>query len=233
MPVQTVVIVPSGPPPQPPAEIEQATVSTARNPTAPEQGLLTAIGTALTKQAGRVYYVETPKSLEVGKPGPLILGLKDPVRLPPRVAALAKGRTKLGIEMSILPYGQPSMEFVEQSGPAQFVLDFPSRTLDALAPTGELARFDVTADKTGTHGVWVVLANPRLGGSEVDYSVSVPVREVSVADEGLTTKAVALLTAAAAILGAFTTVFVKPIGAFLQWVRRRLGGQKPAAGGHQ
>jgi hypothetical protein len=229
---QTVGVVPAGPPPAPPSEIDQATVSNARNPEPGEQALLAAIGTALANQAGRVYYVETPRSLEVGKPGPLILGLKEPVRLPRRIASLAEGRARLGVQMALFPYGNPSMEFVEQSEPANFVLDFRSRTLDAVSPTGELARFDVTADETGTHGVWVVLANPRLGGSEVDYSVSVPVREVSVADEGLTTKAVAALMAVAAAFTALATL-TKPGYAFVSWVRKRLGGQKSAASGQE
>jgi hypothetical protein len=135
--------------------------------------------------------------------------------------------------MSILPYGQPSMQFVEQSGPARFVLDFPSRTLDALGPTGELARFDVTADETGTHAMWIVLAKPRLGASEVDYSVTAPVREVRVADEGLTGKLIALLLLAGSVAGAAVTVFVKPLRAAYAAIRRRPGGQKPSAGEHE
>ena len=131
--------------------------------------------------------------------------------------------------MAILPYGQPSMDF-EHSGPATFVLDFPSRTLDALAPTGELARFDVTADDDGAHDVWIVLANPRLGESEVDYSVTTPVREVSVAGEGLATKFIAGLMALSAIVGALATV-TKPGRALAEWIRSRLRGQNPTAGG--
>ena len=230
-PVQTPIVVPSGPPPPAPPEIEQAIVTSARNPNPQEQALLTAIGNALVNQAERVYYVETPRGLQVGKPAPLILGLKDPVRLPRRIDSLADGRTRLGIEMAILPYGQPSMEF-EQSGPATFVLDFPSRTLDALAPTGELTRFDVTADDDGAHDVWIVLANPRLGESEVDYSVTTPVREISVADEGLATKFIAGLMALSAIFGALAIV-TKPGRDFVDWIRRRPRGQKPAAGGHE
>ena len=56
--------------------------------------------------------------------------------------------------------------------PARLIVDLPSQTLDALAPTGELGQFALTPSESGDHALYLVLAKPRFGNDEVDFRCS-------------------------------------------------------------
>jgi hypothetical protein len=227
LPLPTVVVVPSGPPPPRPPGIAAATATRAPDPDADESDLLDAVARALERQARGIYFVDAPRGLVVGETADVIVGLKRAVRLSLSDGArtLAEGG-RLAIELDVFAYGADGLEFEARRGPARLGVDLETGTLGPASQTGEIARFTVTPGEAGTEDVWLVLANPRLGGTEVAWSVELPLRRVTVASEPLGTRLLALLMSAALILGALTEVVFKPLRGLWSLVRKRgSGGQ--------
>jgi hypothetical protein len=159
----------------------------------------------------------------------VILGLRRPlsVRIPEDVQDAFGASSKVSFEADVLVYGQPDVEFENRGEPAHLIVDLPSQTLDALAPTGELGQFALTPSESGDHALYLVLAKPRFGDDEVDFPLQLPVRTVEVAGKPLSAVLLGTVGTITLILGLLTG----GLGVYIKFREAIRAGQSSAQGG--